>query len=346
MAVRKGRFGQVRKLAQEAKERVKDYGDWVRKLILKDGETAVVWFSGSAENEPYIGSKHYHPSYGYAYCMVDDCPVCTAAENGDKNYRRGQAFTGFNVVDTRLFHKVPIEGEKDKNKYVECAGDSSCKRCRRKEKQIRGGRCVAEYSLTWGEAIGAQEEKIRKKCANCYEGKIKVTGYQCPKCRDELDWAPDDDAAADEEKIKCGACKATVRPVEVTECTKCDKAKRATIFGFGCPIEITRSGDDRNTSYNFTPIWPPPEPEDWCLEDDMEPFDLEEKLKPPTAQELATKFHVPVDGKDKEDFENYDKRTNPFKSKKQKQDDDDEERPSFRERFKKRKKNEDDEVAD
>jgi len=320
--MRRGGFARVRQLAKEQKERLGD-GEFARKLILKDGETAVVWFTGTAD-EPHIFRRHYHPTFGYFYCAEKKCVACNEAAKGSKAFKKGTSMAAFNIVDTRWFHKIPRKNEDDRYDYVLCDEDASCKYCRKKVERIRAGKRLAEFALTWGDALGAQEEKINKKCASCHTGKIRVVEYNCPECGELLDWAPDPDMEESEQIIKCGECKKRVRPMEVIECTKCDDPVRGSIFEYGCPVEITRSGERKNTSYNFNPVWPPEEPEDWVMADDMKPFDLEKKYKQmvmsPSA--MAEKIGVvnPFDEDEKAKVEEYEQ-ANPFDD----DDDDDDE---------------------
>lgn len=194
-------FGAVKKVAQEHKERAKSYGDFARRFIIKDGETATVWFSGSRD-EPYIGRRHYSSDIGYFVCGEERCVSCYAAGKGNKAHRKGSDFAAFNMVDTRLFHKIPTD-KKDRHEFAECSDDKACKYCKRKVPRERAGRRMGEFSITWAGALGAQEAKINKKCASCFVGKIKVVDYQCPRCEESMDWSPEE--GEEDEKIKCGS---------------------------------------------------------------------------------------------------------------------------------------------
>lgn len=310
---RRGGFAKVRQLAEEQKARLGDGGEYARKLIMKDGETAVVYFSGSVD-EPYIIRQHFHPTFKYFYCGGAKCVACAEAAKGNTAYKKGTAVAAFNVIDTRWFHKIPRSSDKERYDYVPCEDDASCTMCRRKIERLRAGKRLGEFALTWGDALGAQEEKIGKKCASCHSGQIRVVEYTCPECTELLDWAPEsgeEGGEGDGQLIKCGACRRRVMPVEVIECTKCSKPVRGTIFDFGCPVEITRSGQRKQTSYNFNPIWPPPPVPDWVLAKEMEPFDLEAKyaqmVLSPSAMAEKLQVSNPFDKEERQSVDD-----NPF----------------------------------
>lgn len=307
---RKGGFGKVKEMHKRQQES-RGSSDFIPRLIMQDAETALSYFSGSTE-EPEIIMRHYQPrGRKFGDCREDKKCVGCYYEEKDGSIGKPQAVACFNVIDTRWFHKIETQVRgRTKKEYVECPDDRSCKQCQTKDgkkDRYRKGRCIAYFALTWADALGAQDEKLSKKCGSCKRGKIRVVDYQCPECNESIDWAPDED---DEKmKIRCGECRAKIEPDEVIECTKCDAPVRATIFDYGCPVEITRSGTGTSTSYNFTPVWPPPEEApDWIFEEDQEPFDLEEACAKPTSEEQAKLWEVvnPFNKKDRKEYEEYD----------------------------------------
>lgn len=304
--MKRGRFAQLHQMAKEQKEKFS--GDFTRKLILKDGETAILWFPGTSDAEPHIIRRHYDPvNKYYYYCGGKQCVACYQAGKGNKSFKKGTPISLFTTIDERWFHKVQSKEDPQKHKYILCSEDASCKGCARKIERVRSGKRLAELALQWGDALGVQEDKISKKCASCHTGRIKVVEYLCPECGEVLDWTPDPENPDEEATIKCGGCHKKVHPAESIECTNCDKPKRGTIFECGCPVEVTRSGEKTGTAYNFTPIWPPPEAPEWLFEKGMEPFDMEEIVKKETmdAAAMSEKFGLvnPFSGKERRQAE-------------------------------------------
>lgn len=295
------------------------------RLTIQDGETVALKFLFPDDgSEPFPYKRHYIKDKGYHVCAEDaaedgdhaGCVFCHEAGKGPVG--RIQRVFAFSVFDPRKQHvfKEPVKipgDEKKTSRFIDCPDDATCKFCRKgDEPKIKG---VRHWTQS---AKGAQQlrlwalQVLGKTCASCNAGKIKIKGYECPECGEPLEV---DDP---EEKVRCFECTkqakkagkskgVDVMPKEVLSCSRgCDDARRLDLSDVW--VEITRSGADTSTTYNYT-RYQGDEPAE--VPKDVSPvnFTKSPDFKPKPANEQAAFLGI----------------SNPFKGGKKKSRDDDDE---------------------
>jgi hypothetical protein len=319
-----------------------------RRLFLDTDDPADIRFIGLDNKEPFIYKRHYDAkSKRYIVCAEDHakagehegCVVCILAKTlrgKDARVKSPQRLYAVTVFDPRKYHFV--ESKPAGEQYQPCTEDEgTCRWCRKNvERKING---VRHWSIP--EAVIMQlrtfeRDALGKRCGRCDGGRIKVTGYECPVCETEME--PDDP----NEELRCIACEKEMgkkpvlrKPKEVIECKNCGpKGRRITLADAW--ISVTKTGNKKQTSYNFTV-------------GEVEPFDAEAVVadfkdmdakkitainfadhpdfQPPSAAEMAAILGVrnpfAKGGKDDDDDDEDADRTMKFKGRRTKDEDDD-----------------------
>lgn len=254
------------------------------------GDSARVRFN-CREDEPVLSAKHYNSrTQQYTRHREEECVLCFYKERGHKAIGSVSGTAAFNLIDCRYMHveesatKKRDDG-KARREYTACTEDATCKGCRRKLERERGGQKYWEMAMTHASNIDIVNRQLSKKCNGGCEGKGKiiVLEYECTNCGAAMVHAPPQEGE-EEEAVTCMSCNTDVIPAEILQCSVgCDVPTRGSIVD--CDMEITRSGMDTKTTYNFVPQLPFSSMEDWMLE--YEPVDLSIVLKEPSHQAQA-----------------------------------------------------------
>lgn len=238
------------------------------RMTIADGETVAIKFLIPDDgSEPFPYKRHYIKDKGYHVCAEDaaeegnhaGCVFCREAGKGPVG--RVQRVFAFSVFDPRKQHifkdPVKVKGFDKPQRFANCPDDATCKFCRNGDEPKVNG--VRHWTQS---AKGAQQlrlwalQVLGKTCASCNAGKIKITGYECPRCEEPMDI---DDP---EEKSRCFECTkqakkdgksggVSVLPREVLTCSRgCEEPRRLDLTDVW--VEVTRSGADTSTTYNFT----------------------------------------------------------------------------------------------
>lgn len=269
---------------------------------LADGETALVRFNGSAVDEPYIVSEHsvmLNKQFRTEVCAKDlarkkkhvGCVPCYLRKHGDRRVGNASSKACYNLVDSRWIHKVVdterSTGDRERYKYFPCADTNGrpCPHCKKKVARERVGQEKWTMSLTWAQAISAVDDKLKKRCIAPMKsgrpcgGKTKIVGFvdtTTGEMHDSVVEDREEDFEASYECEKCG-----------------DLCQPRTIFDVW--LEVTRSGKQKNTSYQFSI---PQESEIEDLEElqkllaECKPVDLESANRPRTAEKQAERLGV------------------------------------------------------
>jgi hypothetical protein len=360
------RWDEVEKSAKENQAKQSS----TRRLFLETGEPTDIRFIGLENDEPFIYKRHFDgKTKKYINCAEDHakagehegCVACAIAQSmrgKDARLKSPQRLYAVSVFDPRKQHFVEkLEGNE---RYQPCADDETCKWCRRGiERTING---VRHWSLAEGLVLQLrtfERDVLGKQCARD-GGRIKVTGYVCPTCENELE--PDGDPT---EEMRCRDCEKEqgkkpiqVVPKPVITCKTCGpKGRRLTLADAW--VSVIKNGQKKNTTYNFSVGEIEPFDPDVYLKEfpklkKIKPvvFEGHPDFEPPSAGEMAILLGVDNPfGKsskkrrdpDEDDDEDDDDEVE-FKSKKKKpvdEDDEDDDDPP-----KKKKKPVDDEDED
>lgn len=236
-----------------------------RRLMLVNGETAEIRFIGLEKTknpEPFIFKQHYDvKTKRYLVCAEDHakagehegCVACAVAKGQrgkDARLKSPQRLYAVSVFDPRKYHF--LENRPKGEQYEPCADDDSCKFCRRNvERRINGVRYWSMAENLILQLKNFERDVLGKKCGNCGTGKIKVTGYECPVCEEEME--PDDPS----EEIRCLSCEKEAgkkpvlrKPKEIVSCRSCGpKGRRLTLADAW--VTVSRSGERQKTTYNL-----------------------------------------------------------------------------------------------
>lgn len=253
------KWDEVERSAKESQAR-KSGG---HRLFLESGEPTEIRFIGLNNNEPFIYKRHFDgKTKKYVNCAQDHakegdhegcvaCAIARTLRGPTARLKSPQRLYAVSVFDPRKTHFV--EKYEGNDRYQPCTDDETCRWCRKKvERRING---VRHWSMAEGLILQLrtfERDVLGKKCARD-GGRIKVTGYVCPTCEDELevDGDPTDE-------MRCRNCEKeqekkpiSVVPKEVVTCKTCGpKGKRLTLADAW--VSVIKTGQKKNTTYNFS----------------------------------------------------------------------------------------------
>lgn len=294
------------------------------------------------QNMPILAVTHYghHLPRGQQYhnCTSNlensdvPCVFCHVIDKmGNKDIKR-QNRAYFWLKDFRKIHKLENEvqilkpgvpfvpGKRyaaedyTKTKYVPCSAPKRiCSYCNQGgPPQINGYRHW-ELANQYADMLVSQQAAIRDNCrcgAKDEEGNgtIQVVQYICGNqnvqwadgsvspCGQPVDFDPNQGRPV----AFCGTCNQTLPPLEEIGCTHCENPERCDLQDF--LFKVTRTGDKKDTVYNFEPLqFKPPTAEELAEAQAAEP-NWEEMLapEPPELQAsylgIPSPFHTPGHG--------------------------------------------------
>lgn len=258
---------------------------------LEPGETALVRFN-CGPDEPEIVTSHFNNRNKGASPrhIEENCVGCWYKERGHKYLGYASERAAFNLIDCRFMHveesktEKTKRGDKPKRIYTACTEDLTCKGCRRKLPKERGGQKYWEMALSHAATLDTVNTQLSKKCKACGgQGRISVVSYECSNCAASIEFTPPEEGD-EEARVTCGSCREEITPVELIQCSNgCDWPERGSITDVN--IEVTRTGSDKQTQYNFVPQLPFTEPEDWMHE--CQPYDFKVVFRPQTPEQQA-----------------------------------------------------------
>lgn len=242
-------------------------GKFVNDFRLQDKESATLWFNGT-NDEPLITYEHTFKNgndFKTITCSYPKpCVGCYYHDHGDKRVGARTAKAAFNVADTRYFHTEKGMGRngKERDIWTECPGEATCKKCRKGAERKMGGQKRWVMSLMWAQALDGASKTAGTRCRACKIGKIRVLKYVNDVGKEVLVDDPNNLPEGVIEKLACSN-------------KACEGPTRATLFDV--PWDVTRSGSQKSTSYQFVPGSFEDQPDEVL---DLEPLDLDEACKP------------------------------------------------------------------
>lgn len=280
------------------------------RFAIQDGESVPIRFLIPEDGKPFIFKRHYVNNKGYHVCAEDavadgkhsGCVFCHEARKEKKGpISLSQRVLAFSVFDPRKQHvfKEAVKGpSSDKpSRFHPCTDDPTCRFCRKGDEPKLNG--LRHWTLS-GKAAGQlrlfEQQVLGKNCAVCNGGKIKVTGYACPTCEEPMDI---DDP---NEEARCYECSklakkqglknsvVMVYPRELIKCSRgCEDPRRFSLADAW--VVVTRSGNNQDTSYNFT-TYQGDDPVE--IPSDIKPIDFRSNrdFKPVPANEQAAAIGV------------------------------------------------------
>lgn len=257
--------------------------------LVKDGDSAVIWFIGCDPDEPREALVHTVNTKYFSYELCahgaedhEGCVYCHVAAKGDKRVKRPSKNFYFSIADSRWVHKTKNDEESSKAgrdvfDWADCprdddTPDAKCVHCKRKVPRERGGLKKLRLGLQTAIVVDGLNTRLKKKCV-C-GGKTIVSGYKHgKKTIPTLDDVDEDEVA---------------KWAPVYDCSKCDSPQPGSIYT--CPIRMSRSGSGQTTTYSFEKEDDAQDQPDWVQE--LAPLDWDKVLSPRTADQMAKQLDI------------------------------------------------------